>query len=90
MMENKVLAIHDTDNVGVMLADVCKGEKLMIAGSETTAKEDIKFGFKIALKDLKKGEHIVKYGWNIGIANRDIEKGEMVHIHNIEGLLGNE
>lgn len=90
MIENKVLAIHDTDNVGVLLADVCKGEKLIIAGTETTAKEDIKFGFKIALKDLKKGEYIVKYGCNIGIANRDIEKGELVHIHNVEGLLGNE
>lgn len=90
MVENEILAIHDMDNVGVVLADVYKGEKLIIAGTESTAKEDIKFGFKIALKDMKKGEHIVKYGCNIGIASRDILKGEMVHIHNIDGLLGNE
>ena len=34
--------------------------------------------------DIAKGEPIVKYGEHIGLAARDIKKGEHVHCHNLE------
>ena len=39
---------------------------------------------KFAIKDISKGEVIIKYGEHIGIASKDIKKGEYVHTHNVE------
>ena len=41
-------------------------------------------GHKVALRDIKKGENIIKYGFPIGHATEDIKKGEHVHTHNVK------
>ena len=46
------------------------------------------YGHKIAVKDIKKGELIMKYGEEIGIATKDIVKGEYVHVHNLDSMRG--
>ena len=47
-------------------------------------------GHKYALRDIKAGENIIKYGNPIGHAIVDIKKGEHVHNHNIKtNLSGN-
>jgi (2R)-sulfolactate sulfo-lyase subunit alpha len=45
---------------------------------------DIPIGHKVALKDIKKGDTIWKYGQDIGIAKADVKKGEHVHVHNVK------
>lgn len=47
----------------------------------------IKVGHKLALKDIQKGEYVIKYGEIIGIATNDIKKGELVHTHNLKSHL---
>jgi len=47
-------------------------------------------GHKYALRDIKKGENIIKYGNPIGHATEDIKCGEHVHSHNTKtNLSGN-
>ncbi|MBQ3234734.1 MAG: altronate dehydratase [Clostridia bacterium] len=47
-------------------------------------------GHKYALRDIKKGEDIIKYGNPIGHATEDIAKGAHVHTHNVKtNLSGN-
>lgn len=47
-------------------------------------------GHKYALRDIKAGEHIIKYGNSIGHATVDIMAGEHVHTHNVKtNLSGN-
>ena len=47
-------------------------------------------GHKYALRDIKKGENIIKYGNPIGHATEDIKAGEHVHTHNVKtNLSGN-
>jgi len=47
-------------------------------------------GHKYALRDIKAGENIIKYGNPIGHATCDIKKGEHVHTHNVKtNLSGN-
>ena len=41
-----------------------------------------------ALKPIHKGELIIKYGEEIGMASADIVKGEYVHVHNLESMRG--
>lgn len=41
-------------------------------------------GHKIALRDIKQGEDIIKYGYPIGHAICDIKQDEHIHTHNIK------
>ena len=45
-------------------------------------------GHKYALRDLKCGENVIKYGMPIGHATCDIAKGGHVHTHNVATNLG--
>ncbi len=63
--------INERDNVGVCLV----------------ATDVIPAGHKYALKNIKKGEPIIKYGQIIGRAVRDIDSGEWVHTHNVKSHL---
>ncbi|NLC52617.1 MAG: altronate dehydratase [Firmicutes bacterium] len=44
----------------------------------------IPFGHKVALCDIGAGENIVKYGFPIGHATKDIKSGEHIHTHNLK------
>ena len=44
---------------------------------------DISDGHKYALRDIAKGENVIKYGQPIGHATSDIKEGEHVHTHNL-------
>lgn len=41
-------------------------------------------GHKVALRDINKGENIIKYGYPIGYAISDIKQGAHIHTHNIK------
>ncbi len=83
---NKTIIINENDNVAVALTNLSKGEVY----NDVTLLEDITQGHKFALKDFKKGENIIKYGYPIGRATSDIKKGEHVHEHNVETNLSGE
>lgn len=82
------LRISEKDNVIVAIENIKKGEQVEYVIDEKKLKcealDDIKIYHKLAKKDIKKGEHIVKYGEHIGIAGKDIKMGEHVHTHNVE------
>lgn len=44
-------------------------------------------GQKYALRDIGKGEAVIKYGFPIGIASADIRAGEWIHSHNLKTAL---
>lgn len=50
--------------------------------------EDIPYGHKFALRFIRKGEDILKYGEVIGRATADIGSGCHAHVQNIESLRG--
>jgi (2R)-sulfolactate sulfo-lyase subunit alpha len=86
------LLVHEKkDTVGVVVVEGLKAGTDMLAvvthdnsDFRITAKMDIPIGHKIALKAIKKGETIWKYGQDIGIAKADIGPGEHVHVHNVK------
>lgn len=49
---------------------------------------DLSTGHKSAIRDIKCGENIIKYGSPIGHATCDIKAGEHVHTHNLKTNLG--
>lgn len=85
-MKNTIV-ISPLDSVAVALVPLKKGEE----HEGVTLIEDIEKGHKFALKPIKTGEKVIKYGEVIGRATRDIAVGEHVHSHNmatnLEGTL---
>jgi altronate dehydratase small subunit len=88
----RALVISPGDNVATALEDILPGDvvEVKLAGKVETleAREEIPFGFKIALKDIPVGEKVIKYGEVIGKASTQIKRGSLVHIHNVEGTRG--
>ena len=86
------IVLSEKDNVATCVQEVGSGTSIEIRHGEKiqdiTAPENIPFGFKIAIADIAKGDHIKKYGESIGLASSDIAAGDMVHIHNLEGARG--
>lgn len=81
-----VIILSDKDNVATALVDLPVGDYISGSGknkSTITILEDIKAGFKLTLSGIDKGESIYKYGYVIGLATADIEKGRCVHVHNL-------
>lgn len=89
-----MIQLNVDDNVAVAVEDCKTGETLKVQAPATMQDyeirvvSDIPFGHKCALRDMKKGETILKYGRPIGRATADILKGEIVGVHNIEGMRG--
>jgi (2R)-sulfolactate sulfo-lyase subunit alpha len=83
--------VHEkADNVGVATVDIKLGEKARglymdsQAPIEVKALKDIPLGHKIALKDMKVGDAVIKYGHDIGKVVADIKIGDHVHIDNLK------
>ncbi|MGE3065223.1 MAG: UxaA family hydrolase [Hyphomicrobiaceae bacterium] len=79
------------DNVGVVVVEGLKaGTKMLgvITETDTTldleAKQDIPIGHKVALKPLKTGDTVMKYGEDIGRMVGEAGTGEHVHVHNLK------
>lgn len=80
------IILSDRDNVATALVDLAAGDYVLDsgAGQDMVGVPDvIKAGFKLALSDIRKGEPVYKYGYVIGVATADIEKGHCVHVHNL-------
>ena len=83
----KCIKIHNSDSVAVAVKVLKSGETITVADQEITLLNDIPAGHKFALKDIKKGENIIKYDYAIGHARCDIKKGEHIHTHNTKSNL---
>ena len=78
----------DADHVATALRALSANETVRVGGpgglSSIIAAEPVPLCHKIAVKSVKSGDPVFKYGYFIGYATRAIEPGEHVHIHNIE------
>lgn len=78
------IKIQPQDNVAVALQDLLSGTVLDVEGAQITLTEDIARGHKFAICPIAEGENVVKYGYPIGHALRDIVTGEHIHTHNVK------
>lgn len=83
-MNTKYLKINTADNVAVAIVTLPAGEQVTIDGTTITLKEEVPAGHKFALKDLKAGEDVIKYGYPIGHAREDKPAGSWMNEHNIK------
>ena len=91
MMITHFIAHDNNDTVGVVVVEkILAGEKVSGWIMETNQTinievlEDVPLGHKLALREIKNKDTIVKYGNDIGRAISDIPKGGYVHVHNVK------
>lgn len=91
-MQPSAILIDRKDNVATALRQLQQGDSVQVGIEDysvtTPLLQDIPFGHKYALKDIRKGETVIKYGEVIGLATEDIQQGQHVHVHNIESQKG--
>lgn len=86
----KALKINPADNVAVAIADLKKGEVIDVEGQNIDLQTDVPAGHKFALRDIKEGENVIKYGFPIGHALHDITTGSWLDHHDIKSNLKGE
>jgi altronate dehydratase small subunit len=91
-MRRHALAMKKEDNVAPAIRDIAAGEAAVVGiddgGVTIPVSQDIGLGHKLALRDIRKGEEILKYGTVIGRATPDSAPGAPVHVHTVERTRG--
>lgn len=90
MNERKLaVQVNPEDNVASIFAQVSAGDTVEVMARDGSidpipVHEDIPYGHKVALRDIAVGETVRKYGESIGIATKEIKRGDYVHVHNVD------
>ena len=75
------IRLNPKDNVIVARRDVPMG--VCVENEGFTTLTEVPAGYKVAARDIRKGEQILKYNTCIGFAAEDTPAGTMMHSHNI-------
>ena len=75
-----IIKLNEKDNIGIAPMSIPKNTNV---NYDVVTKDDIPFGHKVSLLDIKKGSFIYRYGQIIGVASIDISVGAHVHSHNL-------
>jgi altronate hydrolase len=86
-MAEQMHIIDERDTVAVLLEPVCAGAPISLSGIGLVASDNMDAGHKIALKDMARGDDVIKYGFVIGEATARIQAGDHVHEHNLASAL---
>ncbi len=83
-MEQAFLKINPADSVVVCLRAMKAGETVTDGDKEIKLLQDTPAGHKVLLTDKKEGEDIIKYGYPIGHAAKNLKAGEWVNENNLK------
>src|SRR6188768_1457853 len=75
--------LHADDNICVAARNLAANQSLEVAGTSIQLAQPIRIGHKIAVRPIRAGENVRKYGQIIGQATELIEPGHWVHSHNL-------
>ena len=84
MEQATYLKINPADSVVVCLQPKKKGEIIEVDNLSIVLNQDTPAGHKVLIKNVKEGENIIKYGYPIGHARKDLKAGEWVNENNLK------
>ena len=82
-MSVKQIKVHPLDTIIVALEDIKEGEVLTLDNQSLVILQPVERGHKIAIRPIRKGRNVIKYGYPIGHATENILAGEHVHTQNL-------
>ncbi|RKF32253.1 UxaA family hydrolase [Paraburkholderia fungorum] len=71
------------DNCLISGARIGAGETLEIEGAYVWFAKTLGLGHKVARRDLKAGDKVLRYGVVIGHVTQEVKAGEHLHTHNM-------
>ena len=84
MNQSTFIKINPADSVVVCLKAFSQGEVIEVDGKKITIAQDTPMGHKIIIEDTPEGTDIIKYGYPIGHALKDLKSGEWVNENNLK------
>jgi len=81
-MKQRFLKIHPADNAIVALEDLKAGSLISLHGHSLELSEAVSAKHKFLATDVKAGDPIIMYGGTVGIANRFLRAGDVLHVDN--------
>ena len=82
-MKTPAFVIHPRDNIAVAFTPLDAGMTVDIGGRQVRLPAAVPAAHKFALRPIRMGDAVMKYGQPIGRAIRDIGEGAWVHVHNV-------
>lgn len=86
-MSEVAIRLHPADDVAIAKINLKQNEKYLLGEWSNIEKlvllNDIPQGHKMALRAIRIGEAVKRYGQTIGFATRLIQPGEHIHTHNL-------
>lgn len=92
MMQKQAVVINKSDNVATAVTNLAAGNTVSFFIGQDVQQiilsEDIPLGHKFAIQDIADNQEVIKYGEVIGSSLTAINKGNHVHVHNIQSNRG--
>lgn len=79
----RYILMHDNDNVAIVVNDGGLPAGAVFPNGLTLL-EAVPQGHKVALRDLKAGDRVIRYNVTIGFASKDLPAGSWLAEHNVE------
>jgi altronate hydrolase len=79
-------AVHlrPQDNIAVAARGIPAGTALTFDGGTVSLPAGIEMGHKFAVRPIREGDAVYKFGQIIGFASKPVVVGEHVHVHNVK------
>lgn len=81
--ESAAILLHASDNVAVARVPLPTGQTVVFGDIRVTLSQPVPAGHKLAIRAIRAGEAVLRYGENIGRAGAAIAPGQHVHTHNV-------
>lgn len=81
---NKVLKIHEKDNVIIALTDLRKNDKLNLNGLQFTLRNDVPAQHKFFETNIQRGGEVFMYGRLVGKVQYDVEASMLMTTDNVK------
>src|SRR6476661_9001610 len=81
--QNSTILLHSEDSVAIARKTIEEGREFEVNGVAVRTLATIPAGHKVAIRPVRAGNPVYRYGNVIGFATIDIQPGEHVHTHNL-------
>ena len=83
----RAVRVRPTDDVAVAVDALEPGDVIVVGDGRVAVRESVPAGHKVALRAMRDGEVVHKYGWAIGRTTTPVEAGGWIHSHNLKTRL---
>ncbi len=81
--DNSVILLHPKDSVVIARVHLAQGQVVQVNDQTIKAQAAVPAGHKMAIREIKVGDEVYRYGNVIGFATAAIGIGDHIHVHNL-------